>query len=217
MAAAGATTTVSYGPFSTPSSVASNIASVITRNYVYLGVTAQSDGPTITLQSRSVFGTLSSSSSGSIFGINIGVPTSVSCVVLPTLPCTGLFPDYDYTRNKPYDDGSTTPRQHITRKHILGTPTATPPNTVYVNPGGYPPDEMFTLVQAYNFTTVLLNPIPVNGFFQHTYSKTTQSTPTGTVEKGWIGIDASGNDLYTNKLSLSADRCRVNTSYPVKP
>lgn len=210
-----ATTTVSYGPFSTPSSVASSLASAITRNYAHLGITAQANGPSITIQSRNTFGSLSVTSPGSTS--NIGIPTSVSCVVLPTLPCTGLFPDYDYTRTNPYDDGSTTPRQHIINKHINGTPTVTPPNTVYVNPGGYSVDDMFLLVKAYNFTTVFLNPIPVNGAFQHKYSKITQITPTGSVDKGWIGKDGSGNDLYTNKLYLSADRCRVNTSYPVAP
>jgi len=211
----GATTTVSYGPFSTPSSVASSLASTITRNYAYQGITAQADGPSITIQARNTFGSLSVTSPGSTS--NIGTPTSVSCVVLPTVPCTGLFPDYDYTRTNPYADGSTTPRQHIINKHILGTPTTTPPNTVYINPGGYSVDDMFLLVKAYNWTTVLLNPFPVKGAFRHTYTKTTQSTPTGIVEKGFIGKDASGNDLYTNELYLSKDRCRVNTSYPVKP
>jgi hypothetical protein len=219
--AAGATTTVSYGPFSTPSSVASHIASVITRNYAYLGVTAQSDGPTITLQSRSVFGTLSSSSSGSIFGINIGVPSSVSCLVrptLPTLPCTGLFPDYDSQRpyGVPPNVITETPRQHITRKHILGTPTLGPPeNTVYIN-NKPTPDEMFIQVQAYNFTTVFLQWIPTNGYFSHTYKKEVITTPTGTLEKGFIGTDVAGNDLYTNRLYLSLDRCTVNTSFPTK-
>jgi hypothetical protein len=224
VAAAGATTTVSYGPFSTPSSVASNIASIITRNYAYLGVTAQSDGPTITLQSRSVFGTLSSSSSGSIFGINIGVPSSVSYLVrptLPTLPCTGLFPDYDYSRTYTEDGVTETPRQHITRKHILGTPTLGPPeNTVYVSSGlagnNLPPDEAFILVQGINFTTVFLQWIPTNGYFSHTYKKVTTQRPDGViVDQGWIGKNVAGNDLYINLLRLSKDQCRVITSYPV--
>jgi hypothetical protein len=142
---------------------------------------------------------------------------AAACYAVPKIPCLGLFPDYDTARVYKKEAITETPRQHITRKHILGTPTATPLNTVYVNPASYPVDEMFTLVQAYNFATVLLNPVPApDGSFQHTYSKITQVIPTGTVEKGWIGIDASGNDLYTNKLFLSVDRCTVNTSFPTK-
>jgi hypothetical protein len=165
------------------------------------------------LQSRSVFGTLSSSSSG----INIGVPSNVSCLVLPslpTLPCTGLVPNYDVSRT--YSDGVTeTARQHILRKHILGTPTLVPPNTIYTGTNG--PSSVFTLVQLYNFTTVLLNPLPKNGVYSHTFSKRTITNPDGTaVDFGWIGVDASGNDLYTNKLYLTKDRCTVNTSFPVQ-
>jgi hypothetical protein len=178
-------------------------------------VTAQSNGPSITLQSRSVFGTLSSSSSDSTFGSSIGVPSSVSCLVPPALACTGLFPDYDYSNFYKQEGITETPRQHITRKHILGPPTlGSPENTVYVS-NNLPPDETFILIQGINFTTVFLQWIPTNGYFSHTYSKVVTQTPSGTVEKGWIGKDAAGNDLYINKLFLSKDRCRVITSYPV--
>lgn len=49
----------------------------------------------------------------------------------------------------------------------------------------------------------------------NTYKEIVTPTPTGTEEKRWIGKDAAGNDLYTNLLRLSKDRCKVNTLYPV--
>ena len=209
--------TVAYGPYSTSSSIAANVAALISKKYLKYGLTAKAFGPNIVYGGIATLGTVRNSVMGPSFttdtSSNAASTAAAACYVLPHPPCLGLFPDYDYTRTNPYSDGSTTPRQHIINKHILGTPTATPPNTVYVNPGGYPPDEMFTLVQSYNFATVIYNPVPVNGFFRHTYKKTV----TGTVEKGWIGIDATGNDLYTNTLSLTPDRCRVNTSYPTAP
>jgi hypothetical protein len=66
------------------------------------------------------------------------------------------------------------------------------------------------IVQSYNFTTVLLGHRAPDGAFVYTYPKRT----IGKVDFGLIGTDASGNDLYTNLLRLTTDRCSVNTSYP---
>ena len=225
-----ATITVSYGQFSTPGSLASSVASAISRSYLHSGITAQANGPNITLQSWSGFGAVSANSSDSTFGSNIGVPSTLSCMLLPSLPCTGLLPNYEvqrvYGAVKGVGGVLETAHQHIIRKHISGTATTTPLNTVYIpHPGnpGNPVDETFILVQAYNFTTALLNPFPVKGtgYLSHTFTHVTcgpQLPGTGVCkEKGFIGIDGAGSDLYTNRLFLSTDRCTVDTSFPTKP
>jgi hypothetical protein len=67
-------------------------------------------------------------------------------------------------------------------------------------------------VQIYNFKTVLLGP-KIKGAYVYTYPKTTING----VQYGLIGIDASGNDLYTNNVYLSPDRCKAITSFPTLP
>ena len=217
-----ASMTVNYGQFSTPSSIASSIATAIAKKFLQFGVTAQADGATVTLQSWSSFGTLAVRSSNPALSVTIGSPSTVSCMATPTDLCTGLFPDYEVQRSygKVGSQVLETAHQHIVRKHISGTPTVTPLNTVYVanpaNPGD-PVDETFRLVQAYNFTTVLLNLFQTNNVFTHTFKKTVECGPQlpGCTEKGFIGQDATNTDLYTNKLFLTPGRCSVNTSFPV--
>jgi hypothetical protein len=51
--------TVNYGPYSTPSSIASNIAALITYNYLRRGLTAKAFGPNIIYSGDSTIGTVS--------------------------------------------------------------------------------------------------------------------------------------------------------------
>lgn len=213
--------TVTYGPYSTPSSIASNIAALITKKYLQYGLSAQAFGPNIVYGGTTALGTVTNSVTGSSFTIDTSSAAAsaagMACSVVPHLPCLGgLFPDYDTPRLYVADGITETPRQHITRKHIVGPATLAPKNTVYIGDGGFPP--AFSLVQKYNFITVLENPFGTptrTGIvFKHTFQKMTIPTLGGPADIGWIGADAAGNDLYTNELYLSTDRCTVNTSFP---
>jgi hypothetical protein len=214
-------TTVPYGPYSTPSSIASNLAALITTKYAQNGMFARAFGSNIIYGGVAALGTVTTSITGPSFTTSsssaAASAAASACYAVPKPPCLGLFPNYDFSR--PYYGGITeTARQHITRKHIVGPPTANPKNTVYIGNGGLPPS--FSLIEAYNIYTVLRNPtgsVSGNGLrFTYTFQKQTTLLPGGYVESGFIGADAANNDLYTNNLFLTSDRCTVNTSFPTQ-
>lgn len=202
-----AATTVAYGPFSTPSSVAAAMASAITRNYLYQGITAQSNGPNVIVQSRSLFGSVSALSPGG--SSSVGVPSTISCVTLPKFPCVGLNPNYDVViayKNWPTESA----RAHIIRRHISNT--ASVGTTIYANPLNLTVDQMFAQVQRWNQVTWLLSP-GTNGIYTYTWPPIQSGNRIHDV----IGTDVAGNDLHSNKLVLTSDRCTVITSYPIAP
>ncbi len=213
---------VTYGPYSTPSSIASSIAALITKQYLQYGLSARAFGASVIYSGTTNLGTVRVTA-GSSFTTDTSsaaaTAAGIACyaaIHLP-LPCLGLLPDYDTPRTYRQGNITETPREHITRKHIVGPATAVPLNTVYTSEGYTPPlttAQIFRLVQAYNFTTVLLNPFPTPSGTGVVYIHTFQSQSNPSYSSGWIGHDAAGTDLYTNNLFLSADRCTVNTSYP---
>jgi len=56
---------VTYGPYSTPSSIASNIAALITRNYYQKGLTARAFGPSVVYSGNTTLGAVSNVITGS--------------------------------------------------------------------------------------------------------------------------------------------------------
>ena len=209
--------TVTYGPYSTPSSIASHIAAIITKNYLQYGLSAKAFGPNIIYGGTTPLGTVSVTS-GSSFTTDpspaAATAAATACYAIPSLPCLGLWPDYNTARLYKNEGITETPRQHIMRKHILGTPTlGPPPNTVYANTVGATPDVLFSIVQQWNFNTVLLGKPGTGGGLDYTFPSVT----IGGVTYGLIGIDGSGNDVSTNHFVLSPDRCTAITSYPIAP
>jgi hypothetical protein len=208
---------VTYGPYSTPSSIASNIAALISKNYLQYGLSARSFGPSIIYGGTAALGTVGVTSGSSFTGNTsptAATAAATACYAIPSIPCLGLWPDYDTKRLYTQEGITETPRQHIIRRHILGTPTlGPPPITVYANTVGATPDELFSIVQQYNFKTVLLGTKAGAGGLSYTFPSTT----IGGVTYGLIGKDGAGNDLYTNFFVLSPDRCSAITSYPVAP
>jgi hypothetical protein len=94
--------TVSYGPYSTPSSIASNIAALITANYTRYGLTARASGPAIVYSGNNTVGTVNHV----ITGPSITTTTSstaeasaeAACGAAPPTPsaaCSGP-PNKDY-------------------------------------------------------------------------------------------------------------------------
>ncbi len=59
--------TVSYGPNSTPSSIAANIAALITANYTQYGLTARAFGPNVVYSGKMTVGTVNNAATGSSF------------------------------------------------------------------------------------------------------------------------------------------------------
>lgn len=58
---------VTYGPYSTPSSIAANIAALITKNYLQYGLSAKAFGPNIIYSGGSTLGTVSNMATGASF------------------------------------------------------------------------------------------------------------------------------------------------------
>lgn len=208
---------VTYGPYSTPSSIAAHIAALITKNYLQYGLSARAFGPNIIYGGTAPLGTVGVTS-GSSFTTDTSstaaTAAAAACYAIPSFPCLGLWPDYDTPRLYVTDGITETPRQHIMRKHILGAPTlGPPPNTVYANTVGATPDQLFSIVQQYNFNTALWGNPSKGGGLDYTFPSVT----IGGVTYGLIGKDGAGNDLSTNHFVLSADRCKAVTSYPIAP
>lgn len=105
-------------------------------------------------------------------------------------------------------------RDSISFGNILGKPSVSPLITVYTGFHGTPPNGIFSLVALYNITTVLTSNPKAKNPLTHTFKKFTLGVPGGSMDFGFIGVDASGNDLYKNNLFLGSDRCTVDTSYP---
>jgi hypothetical protein len=209
--------TVTYGPHSTPSSIASNIAAVITKNYLQYGLSAKSFGSDIIYGGTAPLGSVGVTSSSSFTADTsptAATAAAAACYAVPSFPCLGLWPDYDTPILYKQEGITETPRQHIIRKHILGTPAlGPPPNTVYANTVGATPDALFNIVQQYNFETVLLGNKAGGGGLSYTFPSVT----IGGATYGLIGKDAAGNDLHTNFFVLSNDRCSAVTSFPRAP
>lgn len=203
-----ASTTVNYGPSSTPSSVAAQMASAITRKYVHSGITAQSNGSNITIQSRSLFANIAANSPGSTY--SIGSASTVSCLAPPQVQgCDGTQPDYDTARPYKNDRTFETPRAHITRRHIDGAPSLRPYVTQYYTIGATASSRFLT-VENYNITTFLHDPIGSNGVHKHVFPSISLL---GFVW-GAIGRDASDNNLNINEFHLDFSTCQVETSFP---
>jgi hypothetical protein len=208
---------VTYGPYSTPSSIAAHIAALITKNYLHYGLSARAFGPNIIYGGTAPLGTVGVTS-GSSFTTDTSstaaTAAAAACYAIPSFPCLGLWPDYDTPRPYKQDGITETPRQHIMRKHILGAPTlGPPPNTVYANTVGATPDQLFSIVQTFNFNTVLRGNKAGGGGLEYTFPSVT----IGGVTFGLIGKDAAGNELHTNFFVLSPDRCSAVTSFPIAP
>jgi hypothetical protein len=72
----GNSVTVPYGPYSTPDSIASHLAALITKNYHSSGLYAQSFGSYIEYKSNTTLGTASLTASGSSF---MADPSPAAC------------------------------------------------------------------------------------------------------------------------------------------
>lgn len=211
-------TTVSYGPYSTPSSIASSLASLITKNYAQKGLFARAFGSSIVYGGVAALGSVSNIATGSSFTTEVSSTAAnaaaAACYAIPHIPCLGLFPNYDTPRLYASEGITETPRQHIIRRHISNTPSlGPPPTTVYANTVGATPDQVFSIVQTYNFHTVLQGKPGKGGGLDYTFPTRT----VGGVTFGLIGIDGSGNNLQTNHFVLSPDKCSVITSFPIAP
>jgi hypothetical protein len=211
-------TTVPYGPYSTPSSIASNLAALITKNYAQNGVFARAFGSNIIYGGIAALGSVSNIATGSSFTTEVSSTAAntaaAACYTIPHIPCLGLWPNYDTPRLYASEGITETPRQHIIRRHISNTPSLGPPQTtVYANTVGTAPDQVFSIVQTYNFHTVLQGHPGKGGGLDYTFPTRT----VGGVTFGLIGIDGSGINLQTNHFVLSPDKCSVITSFPIAP
>ena len=74
---AAVTASVSYGPNSTPSSIAANIAALITKNYYRYGLGAKAFGPIVVYSGNTSLGTVSNVATGSSFTTNVS-PTAAT-------------------------------------------------------------------------------------------------------------------------------------------
>lgn len=211
--------TVTYGPSSTPSSIASNIAALISTKYLQFGLSAKAFGSRVIYGGTTNLGTVSVAG-GTAFTADTsstaanGATLACYAAPLPLYRCLGLFPSYDALHVYTTEGVTETPRDHIIRKHVAGIPTLVPPNTVYTS-DGLTPAQAFSAVQRKNFITVLANPLATS-VYRFTFPHIRLPTAGGTMEAGWIGTDAAGNDLYTNTLYLSPDRCFAITSFPTQ-
>jgi hypothetical protein len=210
--------TIVYGAFSTPASIASNVAAVVSAKYLQYGISAKAFGPFVIYEGVTSLGAVTHSFTDSSFTTNASSTAasaaSMACYALPHIPCLGLWPDYNTKRYYKSDGITETPREHIIRRHISNTASlGPPPTTVYLNTVGASTDQMFSIVQAYNLHTVLSgNPGKGGGLDYKFPTRTIQG-----VTFGFIGVDGSGNDLQTNHFVLSPDKCSVITSYPIAP
>ncbi len=209
--------TVTYGAYSTPSSIASNVAAVISAKYLQYGLSAKAFGPYIIYQGVAPLGAVSHSFADPSFTTNassaVASATAAACYALPHIPCLGIWPDYDTAILYRAEGVTETPRQHIIRRHISNTASfGPPPTTVYVNPG-VSVDFLFSTVQNYNRQTLFKGHPGKGGGIDYTFpAKTVMG-----VTFGVLGQDAAGNQLSTNHFVLSIDRCSVVTSYPIAP
>jgi hypothetical protein len=212
--------TVTHGPYSTPSSIASHIAALITKNYAQYGLLAKALGPNIIYSGTSALGTVNISGSSSFTtdtSAAAATATANACYAIPKLPCAGSvgFWNYDipitYNRGKP-GEKTETAREHIIRRHIANT--ASVGTTVYANPLHVPTNAMFDQVWRWNQLTYWRS-AGTGGQYEFTWP----SIPLGNGEYRLelIGNDVSGNDLHSNHLTVSLDKCSVITSYPVGP
>jgi hypothetical protein len=63
--------TVTYGPYSTPSSIAANIAALVSKNYYQYGLSAKAFGPNIVCSGLSTLGTVTNVATGPSFTTNV--------------------------------------------------------------------------------------------------------------------------------------------------
>ncbi len=110
-----------------------------------------------------------------------------------------------------------TPRQHIIRRHILAAPTLVPFKTTYANPLGLSTDELFEKVREYNIKKYLASTASQTVVNEREYNHTFPPIQLFGITYGLIGIDGAMNQLGTNRLYLSLDRCTVDTSFPTPP
>jgi hypothetical protein len=114
------------------------MAALISRKYLQYGLSARAFGPNIIYNGNTALGGVTVTSGPSIttdISSAAATAAAAACYALPHLPCLGLFPDYDTPRLYTQEGITETPRQHIIRRHILGTATlGPPPITVYANP-----------------------------------------------------------------------------------
>jgi hypothetical protein len=68
---AAVTPTVTYGPYSTPSSIAANIAALITKNYYRYGLSAKAFGPNVIYSGLETVGNVTNAATGSSFTTDI--------------------------------------------------------------------------------------------------------------------------------------------------
>ena len=68
--------TVSYGPYSTPASIAANTAALVTKNFFRYGVTAKAFGPNVVYSGNTTLGTVNTQFSGPSFTSNTAPETA---------------------------------------------------------------------------------------------------------------------------------------------
>jgi hypothetical protein len=208
------TVTVPYGQYSTPDSIASNLAARITQKYYNSGLSAQAFGPYVAYSGTSNVGTVNSTATGSSFAMNPSAfSTAPICATLPPVPrpCLSTFV-LDYDTPYPYKSGTETPRKHITDAHINGQATITPPNTVYAK-------KQFVVVQIYNLVAMKMGPYYDEGGytrFEYRWPDATITLGGVTIKGLGIGVDDAGNNLSTNRLVVTP-ACTPITSYPIAP
>lgn len=81
---------VSYGPYSMPSSIASNIAALITSNYKQYGLTARAFGPNVVYSGKATLGTVNHAITGPSIGTDssstAASATAGACAEAPPSP-----------------------------------------------------------------------------------------------------------------------------------
>jgi hypothetical protein len=212
---------ITYGPYSTPNSVAAQTAALVTKNYARYGLVAKALGPNVIYSGTSDLGTVSING-GSSFGTDNSSTAATAVAnacyaIAASLPCKGQLGFFDYNTARTYYRGTPkeiveTPRQHIIRRHIANTASAG--TTIYANPNGAGVDAMFFRVVLWNQRTYW-GAIGVPSGNDLVYIDT--FTPAPSNGNDVVGYDLYGNELHTNKLILSSDHCSAINSFPISP
>jgi hypothetical protein len=100
--------TVTYGPYSTPNSIAASIAAIITKNYFKYGLSAKAFGPHIVYSGNATLGTVSNVTTGPSFTTSTSSTsaseTQMACYLSGTTSGTSLYYNIVYKTYIPVDN-----------------------------------------------------------------------------------------------------------------
>jgi hypothetical protein len=211
--------TVPYGPNSTPESIASHLAALITKQYASSGLTAQAYGANILYKGNATLGNANFTPSGSSFAAD---PAPAACPPANLRYVLAVSSDTVTWINVPGSTGDTArqvtyvienfPPPHTTRFHDLTSPQYTNADiTEHLTVNGYTSSNVFP-DGVYRHAGQFVDEIGSRDWFK---------TKTGSfITDRWFSVIMDGNDLghiMSYDQAGTHDKDHIKITFPIGP